>query len=200
MAHGKFNYVDEHIPIFNKIRARNEVRAVANIDDRMKLIERFLEQDSNSRILRLERARAHIELNNLDLARRDLDLVTDIATSDPEGFFIRGYVHYKLGNDDKALFDLTKAIELGVRRSDCFYLRALLFFSSGAIRNALEDLEECIHQETTHWEARSLMIRGLSIIGRRLQAKGELETLLKANPSGKEHILSDPEMLALNQE
>ena len=191
--------MDVDAPIFNKIRARDQIRASKNIDDRIQMIEKCLDRDPNSRIFRLERARAYVELDKLDLARRDLDLVTDIAESDPEGFFIRGYVQYKLGNDELALLDLSNAIKLGVQRADCFYLRSHLYFSSGKIEKAIDDLEECIDREATNWHARELLVRCLDKIGRKSQAKIELDSLLRGNPEGAARVLLDHDMLTLHQ-
>lgn len=191
--------MDVHAPIFNKIGARDEVRALANIDDRMEMIEKCLERDPNSRIFKLERARAYVDLGKLDLARRDLDLVTDFATNDPEGFFVRGYVHWKLGNDELALLDLSNAIKLGVKRADCYYLRSNLFFSSGNIGKAIDDLEDCIDRETTNWHARELLVRCLDKIGRQTDARLELNSLLTGNPDGAPQVLSDHDLLRLHR-
>ena len=116
----------------------------------------------------VNRARAHLELREYDLAIADCSQAIELEAGFAPAYCVRGRAYVKRGNHDQALSDLSRALELDANHSLAYLGRIQVWLER-------RDWDKVIHDATEAVRVDPKLALALAARGRALLQKGEHE-------------------------
>lgn len=131
------------------------------------------------------RALAWLAKHDFERALRDLDEAVRLSPQDAESYNLRAIVHSGLGDQERAIADSERAIELG--HPNAWNNKAIFLEKAGREEEALEDWNRALEVEPEN--ALALCLRGLLLLrlGRKPEARRDLEQAWKKRKELNEH-------------
>lgn len=137
----------------------------------------------------LQRAEIHYQLNNLDLAERDLDSVFSRLSEKyvPYAYQLQAKLYFERDNLNEALLHINKALSIDPDNASFRYIAGLVLFEKTDMKAAIEELSLALNLDPYNFDALLKRARAFSAIGAKDKMKADIRTLQEMVNDGYGH-------------
>ncbi|MFC4672115.1 tetratricopeptide repeat protein [Dysgonomonas termitidis] len=147
---------DKHIAEF-RYRMNRVMDSLDNHKGRIKAFEEIIERiNADEDLITLRKknilliegntfiSNEYLSLENYKKAIKYANIIIDIDSTSPKGFYNRGCIYQIINEDSLAILDYNKALKLNPDYSDAYYNRGIIYEELGEYDKALEDYNRAI--------------------------------------------------------
>lgn len=134
----------------------------------------------------LQRTEIHYQLNNLDLAERDLDSIFNRVSERyaPYAYQLRAKLLFERDNLDEALLHIKKALSIDPDDANSRYIAGLVLFEKKDMKAAIEELSLALNLDPYNFDALLKRARAFSAIGAKDKMKADIRALQELTKDG----------------